>query len=439
MRLPQWLALQLLLGLSLTCSVTVQSQEPPPEQAAQQEEQQDGPGEETRVAALLDDDSTNEMHDDTTILRNVEVLDDRGLELFGALRIWLGGAVQYDYYNIEGIFRSTSNGDELEEVGFRRLDGILRAQLFDWGEVKVQYDFDRGIFRDLYLRWVSDRPETPITITIGEQKEPMSLEHLTGNKFEMAQERSAPGDAFGRWRSSGLRLHKAFSLDPEKRRFDYFEEDTAFVTTSVGVFTQDIEERHDTDVAVTGRITAGRDSEGVGVHIGLSSSYREGDYNRISFRPEVNEADRIVLARPDANTQGIFAAEAAYNHGRLHVQGEAFYSEYRGRENAYGAGGYVQAGWFLTTDARRYNPRWGIQAPLRPSGRYAAELLARLSVTRADTSGTDWNNYMALTLGANVTYRNLKASLNTIYGTSRDPIGGEDEGLALVLRAQYIF
>ena len=134
MRVPQWLALQLLLGLSLTCSVTVQSQETPPEQAAQQEEQQDDPGEETRVAALLDDDSTNEMHDDTTILRNVGVLDDRGLELFGALRIWLGGAVQYDYYNIDGIFRCTSNGAQLAVVGFRRLGGGLGARLCDWGE-----------------------------------------------------------------------------------------------------------------------------------------------------------------------------------------------------------------------------------------------------------------------------------------------------------------
>ena len=46
------------------------------------------------VAALLDDQATNDMHDDTTLLRNVSVLEDQtGLVFFDALRIWLGGAV----------------------------------------------------------------------------------------------------------------------------------------------------------------------------------------------------------------------------------------------------------------------------------------------------------------------------------------------------------
>ncbi len=48
-----------------------------------------------RVASLLDVETTNEMHDDTTVLRNIKVLEDEtGLLLFDALRIWVGGAVQ---------------------------------------------------------------------------------------------------------------------------------------------------------------------------------------------------------------------------------------------------------------------------------------------------------------------------------------------------------
>jgi phosphate-selective porin len=396
-------------------------------------------GEEVRVAALLDDNTTNDMHDDSTILRNVQVLDDDGLTLFGALRIWVGGALQYDYYNIDDIYRSQSNGESSEGAGFRRLEGIFRSQLLDWGELKLQYDFDDGIFRDVYFRWVSERPNTPVTITIGNQKEPIGLDNLSGNKFEMAQERSAPTHAFGRWRSRGVRLHRAFQLEPEQRKFDIFAEDAAFITTSIGVFTDDIEQSHDTDIAVTARLTGWREKDGVGMHLGFAASYREGDFYRISFRPEVSEADRITLARPDANTQGIVALEGAYNHGRLHLQGEAYYSDYAGRIDGYGGGGYLQAGWFLTRDARQYNPRWGIQAPHRPNGEYSAELFMRLSVTRGDDDESGWNAYRSLTVGANMHYRKLRGSVNLLYGESQEPIGGQEDGVALVARAQYLF
>ncbi len=395
--------------------------------------------EETKVATLLDEDATKDMHDDSTLLRNVRVFDEDALVLFDALRIWVGGALQYDYYNFDGIFNSTEEGDRREGANFRRMEGIVRAQLYDWGELKAQYDFDDGIFRDLYLRWVSERPNTPVTITIGNQKEPIGLDDLSGNKVGIAQERSAPTHAFGTWRSKGIRLHRAFQLDREDRRFDFFAEDMAFVTTSIGLFTQDIEDSHDTDIALTGRITAGRNKDNVGMHVGFAASYREGEFDRVSFRPEVREASRVVLARPLANTQGIAGVEAAYNNGRLHFQGEAFYSQYAGRVDGYGAGGYLQAGWFLTADSRDYNSRWGIMAPHRSSNRLSAELFARVSHTRGDDDDNGWNDYKSITLGGNMYYRKARGSLNVVYGESREPVITEDEGLAVVIRAQYLF
>lgn len=295
-RFPLGLCFAALL-LANTAYSSAPAETPPPET----EEAEDEP----RVAALLDDATTNDMHDDTTLLRSLPVLDDDGLVLFGALRIWLGGAVQYDYYNIEGIFRSQSAGEQSEQASFRRLEGIFRSQLFDWGELKVQYDLNEGIFRDVYLRWVSELPDTPVTVTIGNQKEPISLDNLSGNKFEMAQERSAASHAFGALRSQGVRLHKAFQLEPEKRKLDLFEQDEAFFTTSVGLFTEDIESSHKTDLALTARVTGGRERDDGGMHQGFAASYREGDFYRVSFRPELREADRVLLARPDANTQGI--------------------------------------------------------------------------------------------------------------------------------------
>lgn len=278
-----------------------------------------------------------------------------------------------------------------------------------------------------------------MTITVGNQKEPIGLDNLSGNKFEMAQERSAPTHAFGRWRSRGVRLHRAFQFAPEQRKLDIFSEDAAFVTTSIGVFTDDIDHSHDTDLALTARLTGGREKNDVGMHLGLAGSYREGDFYRVSFRPEVREADRITLARPDANTQGIIALEGAYNNGRLHLQGEAYYSDYGGRIDGYGSGGYLQAGWFLTNDGRDYNARWGIQAPHRSNGRYSAELFSRFSATRGEDDINGLNSYKSLTLGANLYYRKLRGSINVLYGESREAINGEEDGLAYVVRAQYLF
>lgn len=79
-----------------------------------------------QVAAMLDPDTTSSMHDDTTILRNVSRLEDRtGVMFFNALRLWVGGAVQYDYFNFDGIYRHTEGGEGDEGSAFRRLEGIL--------------------------------------------------------------------------------------------------------------------------------------------------------------------------------------------------------------------------------------------------------------------------------------------------------------------------
>ncbi len=408
------------------------------EQSSEENPQSEDGG--SRVATLLDTDTTNEMHDDSTLLRTVSVLEDEtGVEFFNALRIWVGGAVQYDYHNFDRIFSNRDDGERREGGSMRRLEGILRSSLYDWGEIKAQYDFDAGIFRDLYLRWVSDRPSTPLIITIGNQKEPIGMDQLQGNKQGIAHERSGPTSAFGNWRGLGVRLHRAFQVAAADRPIDLFDDDAAFVTTSLGVFTEDIEESHDTDLAITGRVTAGRERDGVGIHAGLALSYREGVYDRISPRPEVQEADRINLANPAANTQGIVALEGMYNKGPWHLQAEAYYSDYGGRVGGYGGGGYLLAGWFVTGDSWGYNPKWGLLASPASTGALSVELFGRLSHTRGEDDVNGWNDYVSTTVGANFWYHSLRGSVNVLYGESREPVGGQEDGWAVSVRAQYLF
>ena len=414
-----------------------------PDRASNTDQQDSADSEEgdLTVNTLLDDQLTSELHDDTTILRTIGVptTDSSGKVLLDALRFWLGGTVQYDNYNMDGLYSHDADGDRESGTAMRRLEGTLRAQLFEWGEVKAQFDFDQAFFRDLYLRWVAREDREPVTITLGQQKEPMGLDTLVGNKFGIAQEPGAPVHAFGRWRSLGIRLHKSFELKSEERKFNYWEGDSAFMTTSLGVFTEDLKEANDTELAVTGRVTAGRRRQDVGEHVAVSFSYREGDFYRISMRPEIQHAERITLARPQANTLGILAVEGAYNNGPLHLQTEIFATDYGGRVDGNGAGAYFLAGWFLTGETRNYQPKWGILAPHTPLRAFSAEIFARVSHTRGDDDSNGWNDFKSLTLGGNLYYRKLRASLNILHGQTREAIDSQDQGLALNLRLQYFF
>jgi phosphate-selective porin len=386
------------------------------ESAEESVEVSDEESESISVQTLLDDGTTADMHDDSTVLRDIGVgtVDDRGVLIFDTLRFWAGGAVQYDYYNIDGIYTNLSDKNSQEGASFRRLEGVFRSRIADWGEAKAQYDFNEGIFRDLYLRWVSALTDTPTTVTLGNQKEPMGLDYLSGTKFGLAQERSAPTHAFGSRRGLGLRLHRSFKLKPSERRFEYWEEDSTFMTTSVGIFTKDIEDSNDTDLSITGRITAGR-------------------------AREIRQADRVTLARPEANTASIVALEGALNQGRLQAQAEAFAASYRGRNDGVGGGAYFQAGWFLTDNSRVYLPRWGTIRSGVTGERLAADIFGRISHTFGEDDFSGSNAYTSLTVGSNIYYRKLRASINVLYGSSRDSINEEDQGLAFNVRAQYIF
>ena len=77
-------------------------------------------------------------------------------------------------------------------------------------------------------------------------------------------------------------------------------------------------------------------------------------------------------------------------------------------------------------------------APHQPVGNVSVEVFTRLSHTRGDDDADGWNDYKSLTLGSSVYYRQLRASINLLYGQSRESIGGEDSGLAFNARLQYL-
>jgi len=391
-----------------------------------------------QVAVLVDEKTTVVMHDDTTVLR--EVTDDDGsLVLFGAIHLWAGGGIQYDGYQGNDLFSVRSDSDSVNNTYVRRGEVILRATYKTLGELKLQYDLDSNIWRDLYWRQVDE--EKSRTITIGNQDEPMGMEALQGNKFIMAVETSAPTSAFGAYSGLGVRLSNWFERSSDRLWLKVPDSGTAYITTSLGLFTQDIENGSDTDYALTGRVSSGRAITGErGLHLGASLSLREGKFDRIAPRPGIYDADRILLARPQADQQAVLGLEAMISRGSALAQAEFYFSDYRGGEvDAQGFGAYAQVGWLFGGHRYEYRPRFGLMAPISPGAGSVFEAFAQVSYTRGDDDLNPANNLGMLTLGGSWYIKKFRTSINAIYSEVGRDIAGENSGLAAVMRVQYLF
>ena len=391
-----------------------------------------------QVAVLADNKTTASMQDDNSVLRDVR--NDKGqLVLFGKVRLWVGGAVQLDAYTGEGLFTAAEGGNSESESYIRRAEGILRASIFENSEVKAQYDFDANIFRNLYWRWLSDSASR--SLTVGNQKEPMGLDYLEGAKFTSAMEPSAPSSAFASFRSAGVRYSSWDALDSTDTPLQWWGDNRTYVTSSIGLFGQDIENSNDTDWAVTSRATVGgMKTETSGYHLGISASYRNGEYDRIAPRPGLYDVNRIVLARPDADTQALIGLEGLGTMGSLNGEAELYYSDYSGGEvDAEGWGGYGQVSWMFGGKRRVYQPRWGVWAPVKAGDEHIFEVFGRVSFTHGNDNVNSSNNLGLLTLGGNWYHRNFRVSANLLRAETNRDVSGEGSGHALGLRLQYLF
>jgi phosphate-selective porin len=307
------------------------------------------------------------------------------------------------------------------------------------GEIKAQYDFDTRKFRDLYWRWLSKSRAR--SLTIGNQKEPIGLDYLVGSKFTTAMEPSAPASAFGSYRSAGIRYNGWATLDSEDQLLHLGGDSRTHVTTSVGLFGEDIENTNDTDWAITGRLSVGSRQTGKkGFPLAVASSYRHGEFDRITPRPGLQDVNRITLAQPQADTQALLALEGMVASGSLYSQVELYYSDYSGGAvDAQGWGGYGQVGWLFGGQQRVYHPKWGVWGPIHADNKQVFEVFGRISYTRGDDDMNPANEMALLTLGGNWYYNQFRVSTNLIFADTQRDVSGESQGNALALRLQYLF
>jgi len=296
----------------------------------------------------------------------------------GDFALKFGGRIQADWTFVSAAAELGELEDGFE---FRRARLFFEGTIYKRVEFKAQYDFAGGDadFKDVYVgiksRWG--------TVRFGHYKEYFSLEELTSSKYLAFLERSLPVQAFSPSRNSGAGVHGKRG-DAFNWGFGVFYDADDFG------FSQD-EDRID----VTGRIAYRPLYEDGGkrlIHLGLSASEKDledGGRFRFRARPEAHLAPRFVsTGRFAADGATLLDLELAGVFGPFWFAAEHLTADV----DAPAAGDpsfdgfYVQAGYYLTGEHRRYKTSSGAfdrQKPKRifgkDGGKGAIEIAARYS------------------------------------------------------------
>jgi phosphate-selective porin OprO/OprP len=242
-----------------------------------------------------------------------------------------------------------------DRLDYRRTWLELYLTLRDAVEFAFQYDFadpDRPI-NDAVVAY---RGFKPFVLTVGNFKEPFSLNQLISDNNTLFTERSI-ADVFAPGRSFGISL----SANGEAW------------TAAAGVFGGNANRGiEDNGVAGTARVTYAPILQTDEVlHFGLAGSYRlldrDGQGFSLSVRPE-SFLFRTALVSTSrirsADAVERVGAEAAYQIGALRFQGEYIWTGVERSAGLAGTGfhgGYVEAGWTVNGNGRPYElaPKYG--------------------------------------------------------------------------------
>jgi phosphate-selective porin OprO/OprP len=209
------------------------------------------------------------------------------------------------------------------------------------------------------------------TVTIGNCKQPISLEVLTSGNYLTFMERSLPKMFLGDERRFGIRAGN--HIPSEALVWDYgvfvaepFEEDHEVISDNPGV-------------RLVGRtVTTPYFCEGGRhfVHLGLGGAWQtvgEDNLWRWRTRPEVHEGPNFIDSGDNASkyfdSRSLYTLdfESAVNWGAFSLQSELFYNRndsMLGDIDLYGA--YAEATWFLTGESRPYDRSRGIFERVKP-------------------------------------------------------------------------
>ena len=271
------------------------------------------------------------------------------------------------------------------------------------------------------------------TISIGKQKEPISMERLMNMIFEPMQERSAVSDALLPSRNVGLVWS---GRDAE-----------TYSTWAVGFFNDWLDTSkafNETASQIIGRFTwvpFVSDDESNLLHLGVGYRYSEGKEGfQFATEPEMNKLPLFVdTGFNDADRIDTLNLELSWRKGPFWLASEYMRSKVDNDilDDPSFDGFHITASWILTGEMRRYNKKNGTfsNVPVAKAtdhgGIGAWEISGRYSYLDLDDGGIDGGNMQIASLGLNwwvspvfcinMNYRHIESE--------RDGISGRTDGV----------
>ena len=341
----------------------------------------------------------------------------------------LGGHLQIDF----AVFDDDSDAEEHTELRRARL--YVKGKLWEDWKYKSQIDFSDGIdYNDQYLAYTG----WPVKITVGNFKQPFSLEQMTSSRHITFMERSMAVNAFAPARNIGVgvtRQGSNWSLN-----LALFDGNQRYEESGYGLAGRG-----------TGTLALGQDGL---LHGGLSLQHYNypGEAGRLDLaqRYGAHLGSKLagiyngdVRGNISVDSLSTIGLEAAVLAGPYSMQAEYIRADYDSTWTSAEADGYyIQGSWFLTpNDQRAYRTSSGSFGSVKPvSPRGAWELAARYDVLRLSDIYNGNNvgiDVEALTLGVNwYANPNIRGSANYVHVLDAD---GRSTPAAFQLRVQVAF
>lgn len=334
--------------------------------------------------------------------------------------------------HLDAAFHDDDATDLKDGTKFRRarlfVDGVINK---DW-LFKAQYDFAENTVgaKDLYIKY------KPWGVTLGQFKQPLSLEELTSSNYITFIERASINNL-----ATSRRVGLGYNTGADNYSF------------AVSAYGRDVGESTSDDegFGIGGRLTfAPWASDTSALHLGVAASMESpqlGDENaRFRARPEANvDGNRLIDTGSISDVDDItkYGIEAALVQGPFSLQAEylaASVARKNGNPDADFDGYYVFGSWFLTGESRPYDAKKGSFGRVKPAAKSGAwELAARysnLDLTDGAIAGGEMDNW---TVGVNY-YMNSNARLMFNYVSVDSERNGVDNDPGIFLmRAQVDF
>jgi phosphate-selective porin OprO/OprP len=338
-------------------------------------------------------------------------LGDKGLEVKtkdGNFKMAIGGRLQFDG-------QVTGNQGDKQTQQLNAGAGVRRGRIHTEGtlykdfDFKFEYDFVRGsgtTAAGITDAWVEYTALKPFSVTLGQFKEPFSLESVTSNRFLTFNERSLANNAFVEWanpyllgvsgQAYGERWTARAALQAEPIGGGNYNANTS--TNGQGNANRNGQSGN-SSYGGTARVTGLPyfKSKTELVHLGASGSYRTvnntnggantsgGAPTSMRFASQISDVDRSTWVDTGNLTNTLngghrldnyyrLGAEVAGVAGPFSLQTEVMGTKlngqnYNSKDILWGAYGY--ASWFITGESRNYDAKKGAFGRQKPNKNFS--------------------------------------------------------------------